>query len=92
MTSEAPKKAEDVLNTRLLVGTSGWSYDFWAGTFYPPGTPPRDYLRLYSSVFDLVEVDSSFYRIPPRSMVAGWKQTTPEEFAFTVKFPSRITH
>ncbi len=92
VTSEAPKKAEAALPTRLLVGTSGWSYDFWAGTFYPPGTPPRDYLRLYSSVFDVVEVDSSFYRIPPRSMVAGWKRTTPEEFAFTAKFPRRITH
>ncbi|MFQ5918934.1 MAG: DUF72 domain-containing protein [Thermoplasmata archaeon] len=92
MTSEAPKKGEDALATRLRVGTSGWSYDFWAGTFYPPGTPPRDYLRLYSSVFDVVEVDSSFYRIPPRSMVAGWRRATPDGFEFTAKLPRRITH
>jgi uncharacterized protein YecE (DUF72 family) len=92
MTSEAPKAVEDALAKRLLVGTSGWSYDFWAGTFYPPGTPPRDFLQLYSSVFDVVEVDSSFYRIPPRGMVASWRRKTPEDFAFTAKFPRRITH
>ncbi len=62
------------------------------GPFYPPGTRPRDYLRLYASVFDVVEVDSSFYRIPPRGMVAGWRRATPEEFRFTAKFPRTITH
>lgn len=76
----------------MKIGCSGWAYDFWVGPFYPPGSRPRDYLKLYSSVFDVVEVDSSFYRIPPRSMVAGWAANTPDDFRFTAKFPKRITH
>ncbi|MFQ6013620.1 MAG: DUF72 domain-containing protein [Thermoplasmata archaeon] len=92
MTSAAPTSVRAALAERLLVGTSGWSYDFWTGSFYPPGTPARDYLRLYSSVFDVVEVDSSFYRIPLPSMVATWRRATPEDFAFTAKFPRGITH
>ncbi len=62
------------------------------GPFYPPGTKPAEYLRLYSSVFDVVEVDSTFYRIPPRGMVAGWDRNTPEDFRFAAKFPKVITH
>ncbi len=82
----------DTLGGRLSVGCSGWSYDFWVGPFYPPGSAARDYLRLYSTVFDIVEVDSSFYRIPQRGMVAGWRKATPEDFRFTAKFPKTITH
>ncbi|MFQ5838760.1 MAG: DUF72 domain-containing protein [Thermoplasmata archaeon] len=62
------------------------------GPFYPIGTAPRDYLKLYATVFDIVEVDSSFYRIPQRGMVAGWRRATPEGFRFTAKFPKIITH
>jgi len=52
------------LKDKLRVGCSGWGYDDWLGGFYPPDTPKSDYLKLYSSVFDCVEVDSSFYRNP----------------------------
>lgn len=62
------------------------------GPFYPPGTPPREYLKTYSSVFDVVEVDSSFYRIPPKGMVTAWRESTPDDFRFTAKFPKVITH
>ncbi len=82
----------DALKDRIEVGCSGWAYDFWVGPFYPPATRPRDYLKLYSGVFDVVEVDSSFYRIPPKAMVAGWRKATPDHFRFTAKFPKRITH
>jgi len=76
----------------LRVGCSGWGYDDWLGGFYPPRTPKADYLRLYATAFDCVEVDSSFYRAPTRSMTRQWYERTPSGFLFALKFPRRITH
>ncbi len=76
----------------IRPGCSGWSYDDWVGPFYPKGTKPKDYLRLYSSVFDTVEIDSSFYRIPNQSMVSNWKKNSAPDFLFCPKFPKKITH
>ena len=80
------------LKDKLRVGCSGWGYDDWLGGFYPPDTPKSDYLKLYSSVFDCVEVDSSFYRNPGPAMTKGWYKSTPPEFLFAMKMPKRITH
>lgn len=74
------------------VGTMGWSYDFWKGSFYPEGLDSRDFLHYYSSKFDTVEVDSTFYRIPRESTVKSWKDETPKGFVFSLKFPRMITH
>ena len=80
------------LPAKLRVGCSGWGYDDWLGGFYPPKTPKSDYLKLYASVFDCVEVDSSFYRTPRPAMTKQWYRTTPALFQFTMKMPKRITH
>jgi len=81
------------LNTQKFhVGCSGWSYEDWVGPFYPKGAKPKDYLRNYSSVFDAVEIDSSFYRIPNQFMISLWKKNTPDGFLFSPKFPKKITH
>jgi len=80
------------LKDKLRVGCSGWGYDDWLGGFYPPDTPKSDYLRLYSSVFDCVEVDSSFYRNPGPAMTKGWYKSAPPGFLFAMKMPKRITH
>jgi uncharacterized protein YecE (DUF72 family) len=77
---------------KLRVGCSGWSYEDWVGPFYPKGAKPKDYLKLYSSVFDAVEIDSSFYRIPNQFMVSQWKRNTPQGFTFCPKLPKKITH
>lgn len=77
---------------KLHLGTQGFSFDDWVGPFYPPGTPKRDYLEVYSTRFDSVEIDSTFYGVPRASTVAGWHQRTPENFRFTAKFPKLITH
>jgi uncharacterized protein YecE (DUF72 family) len=74
------------------VGTMGWSYDFWKGSFYPEGLDSRDFLHYYSSKFDTVEVDGTFYRIPRKQTVVDWKQQTPSGFVFSLKFPRVITH
>ncbi len=62
------------------------------GAFYPKQAKPKDYLRLYSSAFDAVEIDSSFYRIPNQFMVAQWNKNTPANFLFCPKFPKKVTH
>ncbi len=77
---------------KIHVGCSGWGYEDWVGPFYPPGTPSADFLRLYATVFDAVEIDSSFYRTPAAAQVAQWRRLTPEDFRFTAKLPRRITH
>ncbi|OGS47990.1 MAG: hypothetical protein A3K68_00700 [Euryarchaeota archaeon RBG_16_68_13] len=80
------------LKDKLRIGCSGWGYDDWLGGFYPPDTPKSEYLRLYSNVFDVVEVDSSFYRNPGPAMTNAWYKTTPPGFRLTMKMPKRITH
>jgi uncharacterized protein YecE (DUF72 family) len=74
------------------IGCSGWSYTSWKGPFYPPNLENPDWLRFYSQVFDYVEIDSSFYRIPSQFMVKNWVNRTPDNFRFTAKFPKVITH
>ena len=74
------------------IGCSGWSYNDWVGPFYPPNTKPDEYLKLYSRIFDTVEIDSTFYRVPSGEMVNQWYTTTPDEFLFCPKLPKRITH
>jgi len=80
------------IRDKLRVGCSGWGYDDWLGGFYPSGTPKSDYLKVYSGVFDAVEVDSSFYRNPGPAITKGWYKSTPDRFTFAMKMPKRITH
>ena len=74
------------------IGCSGWSYDDWVGPFYPANTKPDEYLKLYSRIFDTVELDSTFYRVPSAQMVNQWYTNTPDQFLFCPKVPKRITH
>ena len=74
------------------VGCSGWSYSAWQGPFYPTNIENSQWLRYYSQVFDYVEIDSTFYRMPNPFMVKNWHKRTPENFRFTAKFPKIITH
>lgn len=76
----------------LRFGTQGWNYPAWVGPFYPSGTRAVDFLRVYARAFDTVEVDSTFYAIPPSSTVRGWLARTPEHFRFALKLPQEITH
>ncbi len=76
----------------LRIGTSSWSEKDWVGVFYPPGTPPPLYIQHYSTVFDTVEVDATFYRMPTERMVDAWVGRTPENFRFAAKVPRIVTH
>jgi uncharacterized protein YecE (DUF72 family) len=69
----------------LHIGTSGWAYAHWKDRFYPPELAQKKWLEFYSSHFDTVEVNSTFYHMPAAATFAGWKQRTPEGFLFTLK-------
>lgn len=75
----------------ILVGTSGWDYPEWVGRVYPP-KGAQDRLRYYSDLFPVVEVNTTFYRLPPPGVVRSWLRRTPSGFRFALKFPQRITH
>jgi uncharacterized protein YecE (DUF72 family) len=76
----------------VLVGTSGWSYKEWKGTFYPPKLPAEEMLRFYAGHFPTVEVNNSFYRIPAERVLASWAEQVPPTFRFVVKASRRVTH
>ncbi len=80
------------MTSRIRLGTQGWNYDAWVAPFYPVGTRPADYLAVYARAFDTVEVDSTFYAVPPVKTVRGWYDRTPEGFSFALKLPQEITH
>ena len=79
-------------DSHLRIGTSSWSSKDWVGPFYPPKTPPQKFIEHYSSVYDTVEIDATFYRMPTKRNVDAWRSRTPEGFAFAVKTPRVITH
>jgi uncharacterized protein YecE (DUF72 family) len=78
--------------TSIRVGTSAFSATGWRGSFYPANIQPRDFLAYYSTKFDTVEVDSTFYGTPAVSTVQNWAQKTPANFLFALKVPQVITH
>lgn len=77
---------------RLYVGTSGFAYPEWVGPFYPPGTRRAGMLRHYATRFPTVEVNYTFRRLPAPTTLAGWREQTPEGFAFGLKANQGITH
>lgn len=78
--------------TKWYLGTMGFSYKQWLGPVYPAGMPPRNFLSHYSTLFNAVEIDSSFYGAPRPESVLRWRQSTPDNFIFCLKTPKAITH
>lgn len=78
--------------TSLRVGTSGFSYKAWKGSFYPEDLSERRFLNYYAERFSTVEINNSFYRMPSRELLAKWRGEVPPTFVFVLKAPQRITH
>lgn len=76
----------------VRVGTSGYNYAEWKGTFYPADLPASKMLPYYSERFPTVEINATFYRMPTAKALAGWDAATPESFVLALKAPQRITH
>ena len=77
---------------RTFVGTSGYSYKEWKGTFFPEDLPASKMLGFYAGRFNTVEINNTFYRMPAPAMVAKWAEQVPEAFVFALKAPQTITH
>jgi uncharacterized protein YecE (DUF72 family) len=76
----------------LYVGTSGYSYKQWKGTFYPKDLPAKGMLHYYGQQFRSVEINNTFHRMPKAALLEGWAAEVPADFKFVLKAPQRITH
>jgi len=81
-----------VAGPRVHIGTSGWNYPEWKGSFYPNDMKPAGMLAYYAARFATVEVNNTFYRMPTPKAVEAWAAGVPEGFVFVLKAPQRITH
>lgn len=77
---------------KLHVGTSGYSYKEWKGSFYPEKIPAKEMLSFYATKLSTVEINATFYRMPQKSVLENWKQQVPPTFRFSLKASQRITH
>jgi uncharacterized protein YecE (DUF72 family) len=76
----------------LYVGTSGWAYREWLGSFYPPGLPYSSFLAHYGSALNACEVNATFYRIQSKASLSRWAEAVPDRFRFTVKAHRRLSY
>lgn len=88
----AGRGAVDCGVARIRVGTSGWVYRHWRGVLYPEGLAPRAWLSRYASLFDTVELNATFYRLPTPEAVERWRDAVPPAFTFAVKGSRFLTH
>ena len=77
---------------QVHVGTSGYSYRQWEGSFYPRGLSPHEMLSYYGRRLNTVELNNTFYRIPKSSVLSKWANEVPDGFHFSLKASRRITH
>ena len=77
---------------KLRVGTSGYSYPEWKGTFYPEKMAAANMLRFYAGHFGTVEINNTFYRLPTPALLEKWAAEVPDSFAFVLKMSQKITH
>lgn len=78
--------------SEIRIGTSGWHYAHWRGTYYPEELPTSEWLGYYLRSFDTVEINNSFYRLPAESTLAAWRDAVPPDFRFAAKASRYLTH
>jgi uncharacterized protein YecE (DUF72 family) len=77
---------------KIYIGTSGWHYKHWIGTYYPASTKDAEQMGHYIQDFNTVELNNSFYRLPEKKTFENWRKATPSDFIFAVKASRFITH
>ncbi|OKL40322.1 DUF72 domain-containing protein [Pontibacter flavimaris] len=80
------------MEQQLHIGTSGWHYRHWVGTFYPKELRPSGFTGYYTGHFSTVEINNSFYKLPPAETFARWRESVPDNFIFAVKASRYLTH
>jgi uncharacterized protein YecE (DUF72 family) len=76
----------------VRIGTSGYQYDHWQGVFYPTDLPKKQWFAYYAKHFDTVEINSTFYRLPPPETFDAWREQAPTGFCYALKFSRYSTH
>lgn len=77
---------------RLFIGTSGWNYDHWKGTFYPESEKKKAWFEYYRSRFSTVEINNTFYNLPAKDTFNHWYESAGKNFIFSIKASRYITH
>ncbi|MBX9853452.1 MAG: DUF72 domain-containing protein [Cytophagaceae bacterium] len=77
---------------KAFIGTSGFHYKHWVGTYYPENTKPKDFMKNFLKDYRTVELNNPFYHLPPKQTFLNWRKQTPEDFLFSVKASRYITH
>lgn len=77
---------------KIYIGTSGWKYAHWEGTFYPELLKKKDHLKYFTSIFQTVELNNSFYRQPKIHNFQSWREQVPDNFIYSVKANRYFTH
>jgi len=80
------------MNGNIYIGTSGWQYKHWRGTFYPKQVKVADHFNYYLKLFDTVEINNSFYRLPTKETFSKWAEAVPDDFLYVIKANRFITH
>ena len=75
----------------VRIGCSGWNYKHWRERFYPRGLPARRWFEFYAEHFDTVEINNSFYRLPPPTTFDKWRMQAPSGFCYAIKANRYIT-
>jgi uncharacterized protein YecE (DUF72 family) len=78
--------------SKIHIGCSGWNYQHWRGRFYPEGEPPNKWFEFYADVFDTVEINNTFYRLPETRTFKAWRRQAPDGFIYAVKASRFLTH
>lgn len=79
-------------NKMIYIGTSGWSYKHWRGTFYPSEIKIKDHFSYYMRNFNTVEINNTFYKLPSEETFLNWKKIVPDDFVYVIKASRYITH
>jgi uncharacterized protein YecE (DUF72 family) len=77
---------------KIYIGTSGWSYKHWRGTFYPEEIKVKDHFSYYIQHFNTVEINNTFYGIPAEETFINWEEKVPDDFLYIIKANRAITH
>lgn len=81
-----------VKKSQFIIGTSGWTYTDWRGTFYPEDLPQKLWFGYYSSIFNAIELNATFYRFFPKKIYKKWRDQAPKDFRYIMKVHRLITH
>ncbi len=85
-------QGEERAKGKVFIGTSGWSYSHWRGLFYPEDLPQSGWFSYYRERFQTVEINNTFYHLPPPKTFQGWREQAPSGFVYAVKANRYITH